>query len=180
MRKMPQKPKLPGKDALQKTVITIAAKKVKFELVQRQLPEDVMAVLTANKVFSWEDTLRFLETHSYAMYSNKLNAAERKTFGILIELRRKHDQRVYDPSQFLNSSNQVPLDRLMECAQTYGSTKNLAEAVWNRHTPRADIYIAYVLGVISKEDLEKIPPKFNRARMKKYPNARKYKPKKRS
>jgi hypothetical protein len=166
MRKSPQRPKMPKANVLAAKVQKPIVEK-DFKVVRQECDNIVRKVLESMKIDTWGKTFEFLCRYSVPMFNGNLPPEERKTFGTLIELRRRHKQPEFDPSEFLDSSGRIPLRVLMDCAIKCRTREKLKESVFNPSTPRGDMYIAYILGLITKEEFETLQPRIDKKPLRK-------------
>ena len=139
--------------------------------------EHAARLMRARKVRSFADLRRWLAKKAQEFFENRLTGDEGDSYPFLLAAYQRRHRNDYEPETFVSES--VPVEALIECANTYGTVGRLLLAIRDEphRVHRWHLYLAFHLGVITAQELERVPVRHDGRRIR---QSRKGRNKKRS
>lgn len=110
-------------------------------------------LMLRKRVRSFADLRSWLVKSAPAFFENRLTGDEGDSYPFLLAAYQRHHRNDYEPETFVAES--VPVVALIGCANAYGTVGRLSLAIRDRseRVDRSHLYLAFLMGVIDREEL---------------------------
>lgn len=137
--------------------ISQASRKAFKEDIERLDDKVLTSCLMERNIKSWSNARSWLEFHMPFLLEKSLEA--KWFYKRLLAVAVAHGLSPMKPHDFVHSG--IPVASQVKLVLIYRTRERLRDAVADEHTPRGDVYAAYLLGLITKENLDRAPVKLS-------------------
>lgn len=147
-----------------------------FQTELARLSNDHAArLMRARRVRSFAELRIWLVRKAPEFFANRLTGDEGDSYPFLLAAYQRRHRNDYEPETFVSES--VPIEALIDCANTYGTVGRLLLAIRDEphRVHRWHLYLAFHLGIITAQELERVPVRHDGRRIRKPRKRRKAK-----